>query len=294
MAIELRQLRIFVTAAEELHFGRTAERLFLPQSVVSEQIKRLERSLGVVLFDRTRRSVQLSVAGAALLPHARRVLETEIAFEAAAASLNNKPTVLTLGVGRGYGRRLPAILQHLAHEGITLQTIPLTPAERTRQVEEGKIDAALLRGRVRTHAVETTHIWDEELVAAMPVTHPLAGRNTVSLEELAQSPVSLADRRTNPALHDLIEGALASRGLAGNAGIPFTTVEATFAQLATHPVAMWTPVFTGYEAEHSYAGIRTVRIDPPLTLPAFLITAKTLAQRDRNRLVEACRGSDNR
>ncbi|WP_164505415.1 LysR substrate-binding domain-containing protein [Actinobaculum sp. 313] len=152
---------------------------------------------------------------------------------------------------------------------MTLRTLPLTPAERTRQVEEAKIDAALLRGHVRAHAVETTHIWYGELVAAMPLTHLLANRNAVSLQELAQSPVSLADRRMNPAQHDLIEGALASRGLAVNAGIPFTTVEATFAQLATHPMAMRTPVFSGHEAEHSYAGIRTVGIDPPLTLSAF-------------------------
>lgn len=77
MKIELRQVRIFIALSEELHFGRTAQNLYLPQSVVSQQVKRLERALGVSLFDRTRRRIELTCEGRQLIPLAIAIIAAE-------------------------------------------------------------------------------------------------------------------------------------------------------------------------------------------------------------------------
>jgi DNA-binding transcriptional LysR family regulator len=103
--VELRQLRYFVAVAEELNFGRAAERLLIAGPSLSQQIKALEHDLGVRLFDRDRRSVALSPAGAALLPHTRALLERAEDLQRRAAQLSGYEPVRL-----GYVNWLPADL----------------------------------------------------------------------------------------------------------------------------------------------------------------------------------------
>src|SRR5947208_14190003 len=103
--VELRQLRYFVAVAEELNFGRAAERLLIAGPSLSQQIKALERDLGVRLFDRDRRSVSLTAAGAALLPQVRDLLSRADDVERRAGALSGSEPVRL-----GYVNWLPADL----------------------------------------------------------------------------------------------------------------------------------------------------------------------------------------
>src|SRR3954452_2370690 len=96
--MELRHLRYFVAVAEELHFRRAAERLYVAQPAVSEQVRKLEAELGVRLFDRTNRSVKMTDAGTALLGEGRRVLEqVEVARRAATDARARQSARLRIG-----------------------------------------------------------------------------------------------------------------------------------------------------------------------------------------------------
>lgn len=269
MPLELRQVRIFVTVADELHFGRAAANLRLAPSVVSEQVKKLERLIGVELFDRSRRAISLTSAGRELAALGRSLLHDAESFIGRARTLDHPGRVLRLGIGLGMGRRLAFILRRLAHAGHSVRTISVPPRERSALLEAGDLDAAFIRGRVRGSLI-AHHVWDDEIVAALPEHHPLASQEAVQLADLARSPAALVPQDVNPALHDVLSGGLAALGLGLEAGMRFSTVEATFAELVAHPTPMWTPVFAAYETEHVYEGITIAAIQPRLTLPAFL------------------------
>ena len=131
--MELRHLRYFVAVAEELHFRRAAERLYVAQPAVSEQIRKLEAELGVRLFDRTHRSVALTQAGSALLVEARRVLhQAEVAQLAARNAHDAAASKLRIGyVPDALPASVPRALQELASEAPARRGRRSRPAPRT-------------------------------------------------------------------------------------------------------------------------------------------------------------------
>ena len=190
--IELRHLRYFVAVAEELHFGRAAFRLNLAQPPLSQQIRKLEELLGYPLFTRTSRSVQLTVAGEALLQRARRTLrnvqrdidETRSIGRGDVGSLHigfiGSAMLSTLpAIFRSYREAYPRVQLHL-HESFTALVM--------EGLENGTLDAGILRDGDPMEGVRVTTILSEPFVAVLPATHPAAGQKSISPATLRGEP----------------------------------------------------------------------------------------------------------
>jgi DNA-binding transcriptional LysR family regulator len=216
--MELRQLRYFVAVADELHFTRAAARLGMAQPPLSQQIRRLERDLGVHLFDRTNRHVQLTDAGRAFLDEATLTL-THADRAVDVARHARKPQAGRLVIGAQataevsvFPRLLPRFLKRYPDVDVMLRT-PLTPAEQVVMLRQHRIDVGFLRLPVRDPALVALPILREPLLAVLPLRHPLAPRRSVSLQELASSTFVMFRRANAPGLYDVIMGAWKAAGL---------------------------------------------------------------------------------
>jgi DNA-binding transcriptional LysR family regulator len=253
--VEIRQLTYFVTVAEELNFGRAAERLHIVQPAVSQQIRRLERELGVQLFDRSSRHVRLTSAGERLLPEARAVLAAAgRARQVAAGIAAGADGILRVGTSQGLGERLDHTLEQLGKiaPGLQVRLVSAPVSERIARVRAGDLDAAFARAVTSAPGVELLPVWQDPLTVALPATHALAARPAIQLSQLAGIPLRLAPRENNPPFHDLILSACADAGFEPLPGPPLTTAQDTLAEIGTGPPA-WTVLYA------AAAGLMPVR-----------------------------------
>lgn len=281
--MELRQLRYFVTVAEELHFGRAAERLHIAQPAVSQQVQRLERELKVQLLDRSPRRVRLTEAGQRFLPAARTVLAAAEQARAAVAELaEGRAEVLRLGTITGLGERLDAILDGLSDRLPRLQVelVSLTVRERLAQVSDGRLDAAFLRSPSPQQSPELEFLpaWDDPLVVALPARHPLARQDSVAPADLAALPLRLTERRNHPALVDLV---LTACQRAGFEPIPAQTsasgtLQDILAAIGT-ATPMWSVVYAANARQMQNSRVVFRPFAPGLSLPIALAVRKGAA-----------------
>ncbi|MGA6207948.1 LysR family transcriptional regulator [Nocardia testacea] len=241
-AVELRQLEYFVAVAEEGGFGRAAQRMNIVQSAVSQQIARLEREFGILLFDRSTRHVRLTGAGERLLDEARAVLAAARGMRRVAGDIAaGDDGTLRLGTVHGPGDRLYRALNTLAAiaPGLRVRPRRLAPAERLAAVRAGELDAALVRALRPSAGLEALEVWTDPLYVALPADHPLAAAPRLRLDRLGHLPLRLAARAANPPFHDLITEACAAAGIDPPVGPPFTTLQQTLADIAAGPPS-WT------------------------------------------------------
>ena len=189
--MELQQLRYVIAVAEEKNFTRAAERCFVVQSSLSHQIKALEHELGVTLFARSSRRVELTAAGDAFLVHARASLDAaeRAASEAAAANGQIRGT-LTVGViPTVTAIDIPAALGqfHRTHPHVRISLRGGGSDEFIDAISAGRMDVAVLGlpNSTPPTGVSTRVLAREQLVAVVSTGHPLAGRRRLRLDDLA-------------------------------------------------------------------------------------------------------------
>ncbi|MER5480952.1 LysR substrate-binding domain-containing protein [Streptomyces sp. NPDC002734] len=215
--MELRQLRHFLALAEECHFGRAAARLHVAQPALSQLVKQLERELGVSLFHRSTRHVELTEAGHHLVGHARALVAEE---ERALAHMRELATghagrvsVGFIGtatydvlprVARTVRARLPRVTLELRGETLTPQLV--------EGLRSGAFDLAVLRGAVDAEDISTLPLRSEPLVAVLPAHHRLAGRRSVPLADLAEEPFVIHPSQHRSSMYDLVLAACRRAG----------------------------------------------------------------------------------
>ena len=216
--MELRHLRYFVAVAEELHFRRAADRLHVAQPAVSEQIRKLESELGVQLFDRTQRSVSLTASGQAMLGEARRVLrQADVAQMAARNAAEDAKSRLRIGyLSDSLPARVSRAMRMLTASApavqVSLETGPAIGL--VESVRSEQLDAAVVGLPAPTRGLRATPAGHEGIVAALPVTHPLASSAPIPIERLAPERLVTLPRDANPAFHNAVVSMCRDAGLA--------------------------------------------------------------------------------
>lgn len=194
MDVHGRDLRYFVAVAEDLHFTRAAERLFVSQPALSKQIRMLERQLGTELFERDRQGVRLTAVGTALLPYARRVLaDWDAAADAVERAKTEQQATLVVGMSTSPGRGglLPAIRSRFseAHPQAKVQLRQVSWEDSSAGLADGSVDAAFVWLPVPdAERYEWVVVAEEPRHVAMPDTHRLAPREEIDFADLLDEP----------------------------------------------------------------------------------------------------------
>lgn len=206
--------------AEELHFRRAAARLHATQSAVSQQVKELEQRLGVALFERNRRRVELTDAGRSLYGDARDILakaETTVARTRQAA--HGLRGALTFGlIGAATFEPMPLLMQAVRHKApdVSFRVREITAREQFVALRDGTIDAGMVRAEPRAADLQLRTVWTEPVICLLPEGHRLAVRDRVAIADLEGEPILNLSRDYDPAAHDLYVGLYRQAGFEPN------------------------------------------------------------------------------
>lgn len=214
--MELRLLRYFVAVAEELHFGRAAARLGIAQPPLSQQIRRLEDELGVLLLRRTQRHVELTDAGEVFLAEARDILgRVERAVELAQRAQNGEIGSLRIGfAGSASYHAMPVLVRAYRerYPQVDVSLREMTTLDQIDALHEGRIHAGFLRLPVPDALLDFVVTRRERFIVALPESHPLAALERVPIARLAGEPFVLQPRHQGWGYYDTIIAACHAQG----------------------------------------------------------------------------------
>ncbi|MCR9168651.1 MULTISPECIES: LysR family transcriptional regulator [Marivita] len=206
--MELRQLRCLIAVADTLHFGRAAQNLNMLPASLGRQIKLLEESLGTRLLVRTTRSVSLTESGRSFVDAARDIVEQadrlEVSFR---ENRQDQASILRIGaIDSAAVGLMPQLLPHFRelHSDIDVELLEQKTIRLLPRLLSGRLDIAIVRPpEVRDARLFYQHLFYETAVVAVPESHPLAKRKTVTVQEMADAPLIVPERNSRPHSHDL-------------------------------------------------------------------------------------------
>lgn len=250
--IDLRQLRYFVAVAEELHFGRAAERLGMAQPPLTQQIQKLEGALGFRVFARKSRTTALTEAGLALLEDARRILaEVDQAIDHTRRAGRGETGQLTVGTPPSVMlTRLPSIIRKYRERfpGVRFALKDMSTSAIAAGLLAGKLDVGFLREVSVCGALQVETILCESVVAILPAAHRLATAPRLRLRQLGKEPFVLFPSQVGTAFYDKLISFCVDAGF-----MPRVVQEATQWQ------SVVTFVETGLGVSIAPAGVRRFR-----------------------------------
>jgi DNA-binding transcriptional LysR family regulator len=273
MSLDPRLLRSFVILADELHFGRAAQRLSIAQPALSQQIKRLELQLGVELFERSRNHVELTAAGGEMLPHARSAVEAAaVVDEIGSAFAHGERGELRLGLSPGVHYIARTLLAELGKRmpDVDVRALQDSSGALAEGLARGELDVAIGFCAEPADGIELEHLVDEPAVLAVAEGHPLADRDRIPLSELRGERIALVDARDGPGYNRAVVE------LCRAAGFEPSTVEDP-----SGPMAWETAVRSGEAvgltarcaAVSSARGVRLVELTPERRFQVQLLRA---------------------
>ncbi|ACU73891.1 transcriptional regulator, LysR family [Catenulispora acidiphila DSM 44928] len=185
MDVDLRKLRYFLAVADELHFGRAAERLHIAQPVLSRQIRVLEGELGTELFLRDRRHTVLTPAGEQLVQDAKQLLANADALQRRVRAAGQGVTRLTIGFMPGI-TVTPVISRLRAHHpDLDVRMLRTGWHDQVEVLHDARADIGIVRLPINQTGLELRPLYTEPRLAILPTTHPLAAKHTIHITDLA-------------------------------------------------------------------------------------------------------------
>ncbi|NKQ58664.1 LysR family transcriptional regulator [Amycolatopsis sp. K13G38] len=288
--MEFRHLVSFLAIAEELHFGRAAARLHLTQPSLSQQLQRLERTLGVELVARTSHEVRLTSAGRAFEVEARAIVaQMDKAAHSAREAAAGRTGTVRVGYNFPAGQHiLPATLakMHAEFPDVTVKLEEKRTGPQLASLAEGGLDIALVYGRPVTADFQYRRLLRLPMVAVVGQNHKWAGRPGVPFAELARQPCILFDREQCPAMYDAILSAAERTGIRLNVAHVIDDPGATAILVSVKPLVGFASASRGMFAGAAAGGVRPVPVqlyDPVPTIDLYAVWRDA----ETNRLREA-------
>ena len=208
MDADVRQLRMFLVVARELHFSRAADQLHMSQPALSQQVRALERDLGVELFTRTSRQVALTPAGEALLAAApRAIYEMDEAVLITRRAASGAIGRLIVGsVRSGLASIVPNLMRAFwaAHPEVRLEVYQMDTSAQLRALLERRIEVGVVRAAGPTQSLTIEPLITEPLVLALPADHPLAELSSIDPAHLADEKFVISPRHLGVDFFDIV------------------------------------------------------------------------------------------